>query len=246
MHKRIPRIIHYCWFGRKTPSRLAGECLRSWRQAAGDFQVKLWNEDNCDLGLNRYVEQAYAAGKFAFVSDYFRLLALYREGGVYLDTDVELRHGLEPFLGHSSFLGFESANSLGTAIMGAAAGSDWLRRCLDHYADRDFALPDGGFDTTPNVKMITRIMVEAGLKIDGRRQSLAGDIQIYPKLVFFPDREDLREPKSGAAAAEREAPTGCAIHHCEGSWMTFGQRLRALWFELRGRARALCNSHKDQ
>ena len=101
----IPKILHYCWFGKKKLPALAKKCIASWKKYCPDYELILWNEDNFDLNSNTYVREAYDSGKFAFVTDYVRLWALYRYGGIYMDTDVEVIKSLDKFLVHPAFSG---------------------------------------------------------------------------------------------------------------------------------------------
>ena len=84
----IPKVIHYCWFGRNPKPRLAEKCLASWRKYCPDYKIIEWNEDNFDIGSNLYVKQAYESKKWAFVTDVVRLQVLYTHGGIYMDTDI--------------------------------------------------------------------------------------------------------------------------------------------------------------
>lgn len=104
----IPKIIHYCWFGRGKMPKLALKCLKSWNKYCSDYKVICWNEDNFDINSNQYVKEAYESRKYAFVSDYVRLYALYNYGGVYMDTDVEVIKNIDKFLAEKAFTGFES------------------------------------------------------------------------------------------------------------------------------------------
>ena len=78
---------------------LALECIESWYRFMPDYEYKLWNEDNFDVNSVPYVKEAYEARKFAFVTDYVRLYALYTEGGIYMDTDVEVLKPYDDLLG---------------------------------------------------------------------------------------------------------------------------------------------------
>ena len=100
----IPKIIHYCWFGPNKLNNTAINCIKSWKKNLPDYQIKLWNEKNVNLDIP-FVNKAYAANKYAFVSDYIRLWAIYNEGGIYLDTDMLVLKSLDPFLNYSCFLG---------------------------------------------------------------------------------------------------------------------------------------------
>ena len=94
----IPKIIHYCWFGGGAISPENRKCMKSWKKYCPDYKIIEWNEQNFDIGTNRYAQQAYEAKKYAFVSDYARLAVVYEHGGIYLDTDVELVRPLDELL----------------------------------------------------------------------------------------------------------------------------------------------------
>lgn len=105
----IPKIIHYCWFGRGEMPQLAKECIASWHKYMPDWEYKLWNEDNFDVNCTAYSREAYEAKKYAFVSVYVRLWVLCNEGGLYLDTDVEVFKPFDDLLCHRTFAGFEGS-----------------------------------------------------------------------------------------------------------------------------------------
>ena len=100
----IPKIIHYCWFGGGPINPESRKCIESWKKYCPDYKIIEWNEQNFEISQNRYAQQAYEAKKYAFVSDYVRLAVLYRYGGIYLDTDVELVRPLDELLEHKGFL----------------------------------------------------------------------------------------------------------------------------------------------
>ena len=116
----IPKIIHYCWFGRGEKPELAKRCIASWRKFCPEFEIREWNEDNCDIHCCPYVEEAYTSKKYAFVTDYVRLYAMYMCGGVYMDTDVEVVRSLDKFLSCRAFSGFESTHYVPTGIMASS------------------------------------------------------------------------------------------------------------------------------
>ena len=102
-----PQIIHYCWFGRNPLPDLALKCIASWRKYLPDYEIKEWNEDNFDVNIIPYTAEAYKAKKYAFVSDYARFYILYKYGGLYFDTDVEVIRPISDILNNGAFMGCE-------------------------------------------------------------------------------------------------------------------------------------------
>ena len=206
----IPRIIHYCWFGKGPLPELAIRCIDSWHRFMPDYEFKLWNEDNSVIDSNQYAKEAYETRKFAFVSDYIRLWALEHEGGIYLDTDVEVFKSFDDLLNNKAFAGFEGSKykPLGTCIMASEAHGEWVSEMLDAYTGRRFIKPDGSYDMTTNVLFISRIMQKGGFVQNGKEQSYK-DLHIFPVDFFSPRRttgEYIRTEK-----------TYCD-HHGLGSW----------------------------
>lgn len=182
----IPKVIHYCWFGRKQLPESAQRYIESWKKFCPDYEIKEWNEDNFDLDSFRYAREAYDNHKYAFVSDIVRLYALYNEGGIYMDTDVELTASLDKFLCHNTFLGFEDATHIATAIIGCEKGSLWVKENLEFYKERPFIKPDGTFDLCTNVITITNHMIDKGFKLNNQCQEIPGYCTIYPSDYFCP------------------------------------------------------------
>ena len=150
----IPKKIHYCWFGGKALPEDTVRYIGSWRRHCPDYEIKEWNESNFDLDMFPYVREAYDAGKYAFVSDVARLYALVSEGGVYMDTDVEVLKPLDCFLGHEAFSGFEDAGHVTTGVIGSEKGGKYVSENLAEYGKRHFVKEDGSLDTTTNVAVI--------------------------------------------------------------------------------------------
>lgn len=101
----IPKVMHYCWFGMNEMPESIIKCIDSWKKYCPDYTLQLWTEDNFDVNSHPYIQEAYKAKKWAFVSDLARLLIIYNNGGVYLDTDVELISSLDSVLVNTFFLG---------------------------------------------------------------------------------------------------------------------------------------------
>lgn len=177
----IPKIIHYCWFGKKPKNRLIKKCIASWHKYCPDYKFIEWNEDNFDIYKYKYVIQAYEKRKWAFVSDVVRLYALNHYGGVYLDTDVELVKPLDPLLQNKAFLGFEGNKWIATNIMGSEANNIILLNFFNRYMERNFYL-----GSPSNVVILTNLLVENyNLILNGNQQNLQ-NMKIYPTEYFCP------------------------------------------------------------
>ena len=217
--ERIPKVIHYCWFGRKRMPKLTKKCIESWKKNLPDYKLILWNEDNFDISINPFMKQAYDSHKFAFVSDFLRLYVLYKYGGIYMDTDVEVIKNLDPFLTKTAFSGFENINFIPTGIMASEKNHPWVKVLLDYYEDKFFINDDGSYNNRPNTEIITELSKQLGLKLDNTYQVLNGGIHIYPNDYFC--------PKSIYGGINLTQNT-YTIHHFVGSW--FSPRKRVIFY----------------
>ncbi len=183
----IPRKIHYCWFGKGPMPDLAVKCIESWHKYMPDYEYKLWNEDNFDINSVPYVREAYEAKKYAFVTDYVRLYALFTEGGIYMDTDVEALKSYDDLLSLTGFTGYEGSKYMPpvTGTMASIAGGEWVKEQLAAYDGIHFLKEDGTFDITTNTVRISKIMRENGFVQDGKKKQYK-DITIFPSEYFCP------------------------------------------------------------
>ena len=183
----IPKKIHYCWFGGKPLPEEAQGCIASWHRFMPDWEFKLWNEENFDVDSTPYTKEAYLSNKMAFVSDVARLKALHDEGGIYLDTDVEVFRSLEPLLERKAFAGFEGSKHrpIGTCVMASEPQGQWVTEMMDAYSDRHFLKADGTPDLTTNVQFITALMAANGFLQDGTEQDYK-DLHVFPVDYFSP------------------------------------------------------------
>lgn len=182
----IPKIIHYCWFGRKEKPKSVLKMLESWRKFCPDYVIKEWNESNFDINYNQYTKEAYQCGKWAFVSDVARLYALYTDGGIYLDTDVEVLKPFDNLLNNNLFLGFEGTKWIGTNIIGAEKENDVIGIFLNGYNNLNFINKDNCQNTTTNVEYLTLFMKEKyHIKLNGQEQ-YTEDVHIFPTDFFCP------------------------------------------------------------
>lgn len=214
----IPKIIHYCWFGGKPLPTEARRCIASWKKHLPDYEIKEWNESNFDITSNQYVKEAYEHRKFAFVTDYVRLYALVTEGGIYMDTDVEVLKSLDPFLHHTAFSGFENNNYVPTGLMASERGGQWVSDLLKYYDNRSFFLPDGSADTTTNAVTITSYMLRQGLELNNSFQDFPGLVTMYPSDYFC--------PKDHSTGKIFLTDNTICIHHFACSWLSPTERNR--------------------
>ena len=183
----IPNTIHYCWFGGNEMPQLAMDCIASWHRHMPDWEFKLWNEDNFDVNSTPYTREAYEVGKMAFVSDYVRLWALEREGGMYMDVDFEVYKPFDDLLHHHAFAGVEGSkrNPVMMGVCASEAHGEWVTEMLHLYDGLRFLKPDGTLDLTTNVQRLTAAMAANGLRQDGTEQDYK-DLHVFPVDYFSP------------------------------------------------------------
>lgn len=209
----IPKTIHYCWFGRGEKPDSVKKYIKTWKKYCPDYALKEWNEDNFDVNSNQYVKEAYENKKWAFVTDYVRLFALYNEGGIYMDTDVEVLKPLDKFLKNQAFSSFEDSDTIPTGIMGSEKGNKWIKDLLAEYDELRFVKPDGELDLTTNVTRITELTKKKyGLICKSSFQKLGnGCVTIYPYDYFC--------PKSWRTGKIKVTKNSHTIHHFSGTWL---------------------------
>ena len=182
----IPKVIHYCWFGKGKMPILAEKCIESWKKYCPEYKIICHNEDNFDITENKYAKEAYDAGKWAFVSDYVRLKVLYDEGGIYLDTDVELIKSLDDLIEEMGYMGFDDNGVISTGLgFACEKGNELVGALLRDYDEISFILPDGNYDLTPCPDRNTKTMVGLGVNLDVKDQVFMG-IHLFPEDYFCP------------------------------------------------------------
>lgn len=186
----IPKVIHYCWFGRKPLSEDALKCIASWRKYLPDYEIKEWNEDNFNVNIIPYTRQVYNVKKYAFLSDYARFWILYKYGGIYFDTDVELISPIDDIIAKGPFMSKEVDSCDFIAVnpgQGIAAVPNMLfyKRVLEVYANLEYIKPDGTFNSYSMIPIVTEMFLEGGLKVGVEIQNVEG-INIYPVDYFNP------------------------------------------------------------
>jgi len=209
----IPKKIHYCWFGGAELPELAIRCMESWKKYCPDYEIIRWDERNSDLESCQFVREAYAAKKWAFVSDYMRLKVVEEHGGIYLDIDVELLKSLDPFLEYQGFMGFEQAKPycVSTGLgFGAVAHHLVIQMLMANYEKTPFVKEDGSFDMVPCPARDTKILVSLGLRQQNVKQNMQ-EILIYPFEFFSP---------VSVNGVVNLSNNSVAIHHFNGAWLS--------------------------
>lgn len=174
-------------------------CINSWKTKLPDYEIIEWNERNFDIAATKFTMEAYTNKRWAFVSDYVRAYALYHYGGIYLDTDVEIKHSLDEFLGHGAFTSFESINYPFSALWGTRKGHSWPEKVIRYYEGKEH------FDQITNTSLVSDLLAEEyGVdKSSDTLQILKEDIYIYPSNYFC-----------------LSLPLNYATHHFAASWVS--------------------------
>lgn len=220
----IPKVIHYCWFGRGQKNELIQRCIASWRKYLPDYKIVEWNEDTFDIASTLWTKQAYEAKKWAFVSDYVRLYALYTQGGLYFDTDVEVLKPFDRFLDNELLLGFESNDMPTTAVIGSQAGNHLIHDLIGSYSNKPFIRPDGDYEALPNPYIMMPYLKKMGICFNGKEQ-LGTEYHIYPAIVF--------SPNNLTRIWNHPSPKSYTIHHFDQSWTSSKKKVGSLWGRTR-------------
>ena len=214
----IPKTIHYCWFGGAKMPDYAVKCINSWKKFFPDYEIKEWNETNFDITICDYVNEAYRAQKWAFVSDYARFWILYKFGGIYFDTDVEVIRDFGDVLDRGPFMGLQSDFNVAPGLgLAAYPGLKIYKEILDNYDRQHFVISEVSEKQITVVEYTTAILRKKGLKDIPGIQNVDG-IYIYPKEFFNPMDHETGELKITNKTH--------SIHHYAASWCSGGSRIR--------------------
>ena len=215
---RIPKIIHYCWFGENEKPNIVKRCIQSWKNILDGYEIIEWNENNFDIKSLSYVHEAYKNRKYAFVSDYVRLCVLDKYGGIYLDTDIEVFKKFDDLLEYSLFAGFEEGNLIATSVIGAEQSNYLIKKYLNEYNNYNFYNTDGSMNLTPNVRRFTELLVEKGLSLDNSKQVLKGNMCILPI--------EYLSPYDYINCIYKVSKYSYCVHHFYVSWMPLSVRVK--------------------
>lgn len=216
----IPKVIHYCWFGHGSMSELNIRCIESWKKHCPDYTIQLWNEDNYDCNsVPEYVKQAYDCGKYAFVSDYVRLDALNRFGGIYLDTDVMLLKPIDNLLRYKAVFGYMTYNEIATGLgCISEAGNPALAEMMDMYHEIDFYEGENGYNIIPCPRYTTDYFRRQGVSINNSTKLLDDDTLLLSSSFLCPLEPVLCADGKWEMALFDLRDESLSIHLCDNTW----------------------------
>lgn len=183
----IPKKIHYVWVGGKSKPKDILRCMKTWEKTLkkNGYEIIEWNEDNFDINAHPFTKAAYEAKKWAFVSDYIRAYAIYKHGGIYLDTDNSVLRCLDDLLDNKAFVGFENDNYPFTACFGAEKGHPFVKKMLDYYDGIEFKFDKNNQLDKVNTKSVSDILInEYSCKVGNIEQELSDGIKVYKDDVL--------------------------------------------------------------
>ena len=239
----IPKMIHYCWFGKNPMPETVEKCIQSWKIYCPDYKIILWNETKFNVNVHPYMFEAYQAKKWAFVSDLARLLIVYEHGGIYLDTDVELLKSLDIVRKNTFFFAIEkNRNSISgedtihiaTGLgFGAESGNIVLKSLISEYDNVHFKLADGSVDKTPCPVRNSNALKKYGYRGNDELLQFFGGT-IYPSEYFCPTEYSSKKTHF--------TDNTISIHHYDASWKSPKERMvgrmktevRKIIYNLRG------------
>ncbi|MEG2310401.1 MAG: glycosyltransferase [Clostridia bacterium] len=212
------KVIHYCWFGNKPLPKLAKKCIKSWQKYLPDFTIKEWNETNFDINECSFTKEAYENKKWAFIADYARVKALYEEGGLYLDTDMEIISNIDQLLKDEMFIGREENGYI-------AAGTIWVKNKKNKYMKEmlEFYKSLDGFDISklwsysiPTI--VTKILRKYETHFDDVSIELIDNtIRVYPSEYFYPINYDFSK--------KIYTENTCMVHYYNATWVSKSEKI---------------------
>lgn len=207
---KIPKIIHYCWFGTKEIPDEQKKFIDEWHQICPDYELRLWNEHNYDLSKCRYIFEAYKEGCYAFVADYVRMDVVYQYGGIYFDTDVRLIKNIDFLRQYSAFFTYGKWPAINSGSgFGAVKGHELVKEIRDNPRGEISFYKNGRCNKTTNCYYETEIIRKYGFRMDFTSQNI-GNVQIFSP-GYFP----TYTYSGGYGLVDKDV---IAVHYDAGSW----------------------------
>ena len=230
----IPKKIHYCWFGKKEIPEQNRIWMETWKYYCPDYEIIRWDESNYDYNKVLFMKEAYEKGKYAFVSDCARLEIIYENGGVYLDTDVELLQSLDPLLRNHAFCG--TYYSVPAVAFGLGFGGEksflLFKEMYERYCEKDVHYTGNSYKNTC-LYFQTDVLNRYGYKQYSNMQ------QIINGLVVFPT--DVLSPMDLDGNILSKTDNSVAIHHFDASW--YSENDKSIWEQVKKKKGEFFNNH---
>ena len=208
----IPKTIHYCWFGGNDIPEKNKKCIDSWKKICPDYEILQWNESNYDVKKNKYMYEAYKHGKWGFVPDYARLDILYKYGGIYLDTDVEMLNRPDMLMKYDGFMGFQRNYWINLGLgFGAKKNNKLIGELRDEYDEISFVDENGKLNMIASPYYQTVHLKKYALKCNNEVQNINGNI-ILPT--------DWLDPQGYSGGSVKLTKNTISIHHYDESWVS--------------------------
>lgn len=194
----IPRKIHFCWFSEEPYPETVKTCIDSWKRFLPQYELVLWDSKRAKAAHIPWIDKALEEKRWAFAADAVRLYAIYTEGGIYLDSDVEVLKNFDPLLERDYFFGYENGSDrIEAAVFGAKAGFPAIRDALHFYQSHPFDY---------NEHQVDFLVIPHILRESFRNWNL----EIFDESVF--------SPKSFTDGSIRTTDSTFCIHHFSSSW----------------------------
>ena len=210
----IPKKIHYCWFGRNPKPKSVLKCINSWKKFCPDYEIIEWNEENFDVYMNGYTKMCYESKKYAYLSDYVRLLMVEKHGGVYFDTDVEIIKSIDSVLSYNAFYCYETSEYVATGLgFGSIAHGESIRAMLSEYDQ----LLDGANGVLGCPRLNTTALIKLGLKPNGEKAKVSDAVILPPEFM---------NPFDPSTGIMHKTENTVSIHWYSAAWLSPWRRLR--------------------
>lgn len=187
---QIPKKLHYVWIGDGEKPEIFNKCLKSWQEKMPDYEIIEINKENFDLddhiARNKFLRECYKRKLWAYIADYVRIHYLYENGGIYLDTDMEIVKDFSSLFENENiefFTGYESDDGIGMGLFGVSAKSKFLEKMIKFYDDEIYKSP---LFTLPQ---ITKYILKNDFSFDFSKNEIRDEkngICIYKKEYFYP------------------------------------------------------------
>jgi len=219
----IPKKIHYCWISGDPYPELIEHCIASWQKFLPDYEFVLWDAKRVESITCEWFLDAMKAKKYGSVSDYVRFHALYHEGGIYLDADVEVLKKFDDLLALKSFVGLEQSGDIEAAIVGAEPHLDWMDYVIKQFQTTPFLNEKGEMNLQPLPSALNVLVSDYFQCEKAQFLTLNSDqLRIFPQNYF--------SPKSFHTKKIKKTKQTYTIHHFDSHWVRKGIRFRFKMF----------------